>query len=155
MMAAALLPAALGYSASQVAASPIKHHVQPAVADPDLRSWTSFLEKGPSAWIHVKNDPPISGSVIAAFKHGLAKPDPLSSVWTRFLLFRYELHPVRFAHYHPRITPELRELEQNINPPPPPPPPPPVPEPGALSISVVLVGAGLLWGWKSQRQPVE
>lgn len=151
-------------------ASPIRassHQVRVAQQVLDLRSWTSFLARGPSLWAWVPA-PPVTLGVRQAIAQALASPDPTSNPLVEYLTWRRNLDPTRFDRWHPNVGPELQDLplpvttpstttlstttpattatappgSQQLNPLI---APTPSPEPGSYVIALALLGAGVWW----------
>jgi hypothetical protein len=99
--------ACMGLAGAPAEASRIHHHV--ARGDRDLLAWESFINRGPQFWSAV-HAPEISASVRAAMRRAVASVNPTSSPWVEYLLWRHNLAPARFDHWHPRLGPELERL---------------------------------------------
>src|SRR5947209_3822107 len=99
----------LGLSAPWAEASPIRQHAVGAPGARDLRAWSSFLAGGPMLWSHAQA-PHISGAVHVAMAQAMGSADPTSSPWVRYLLWRHDLNPRRFDHWHPGLGPALERL---------------------------------------------
>lgn len=75
----------------------------------DLLSWESYITRGPQFWSAV-HAPEISAAVRTAMNRAVASVDPTANPWVEYLLWRHDLAPARFDHWHPRLGPELERL---------------------------------------------
>jgi hypothetical protein len=116
-------------------------------------AWQKFLAGGPALWA-VESPPPFPSHIRLATDNGLIVETP----FVEYLIWRRDLDPARFDHFHPIIGPILGTLPQTLVPPSVPqpptvpvpslfnaPPPPPVPEPPMLPLALTLVGAAIAY----------
>jgi hypothetical protein len=146
-----------------VEGSPIVRRDWSGADRPPIQEWSRYLRAGPSVWVrggHPPLTPAIQASIWKSLRTATSQADPM----IRFLLWRLDIAPHRFAHFHPRLAPILTRISQTplapqqLAPPPAPLPPstqqgtplpPSVPEPGTCLLAVVLTA----WAaWRGLRQ---
>jgi hypothetical protein len=87
------------------------HHVELTATDvADFKEWSKFLLRGPSVWAKAEH-PPLSPAVWSAIWQSVRTDPGESDPMVNFLLLRQDLHPTRFAHYHPKLAPALHRIE--------------------------------------------
>ncbi|MFI5460835.1 MAG: PEP-CTERM sorting domain-containing protein [Isosphaerales bacterium] len=73
------------------------------------QSWSGYLMGGPSVWssvIHPRITPAVESAIWKAIRTDPGETSP----WIQFMLYKQSLDPVRFAHYHPNLSPALNRL---------------------------------------------
>ncbi len=146
----------------RVGAAPIVHRDWSGADRTTIAEWSRYLLGGPRVWSKVEH-PPLTAAIEASIRKSLRTdpdgPDPMIG----FLLWRLDIAPRRFAHYHPRLAPILTRIShtetaaQQVVPPsilPPTiqeenPSPPPVPEPGPWLLSLGMIGWAV---WRARRR---
>jgi len=73
------------------------------------QSWSEYLMGGPSVWSSVIH-PRVTPAVELAIWKAIRTDPGDTSPWIQFLLYKQSLDPVRFAHYHPRVSLALNRL---------------------------------------------
>jgi PEP-CTERM motif len=171
--ALAALAASLALSATDAQAAPLRSYAMMRTSGNLVQAnasvyptfpmaWNSFLSLGPNVWAATSWTPPFTLAVRRSIWQILNTGDPAtiaSNPMIDYLLWRRDLNPTRFDHYHPFLGPQLGQLEPPTNVPVTPeekPPittapqevPPPVPEPNGL----LLIGLVSAWGlWRRRR----
>ncbi|HKI20588.1 MAG TPA: PEP-CTERM sorting domain-containing protein [Isosphaeraceae bacterium] len=109
-----ILIGAGGLGFERVDAAPIhKDHLAREAQEAALggagRSWPEYLMGGPSVWSHVIH-PPVTPAVESAIWKAIKTDPGETSSWVQFLLYKQSLDPVRFAHFHPKLSQSLNTL---------------------------------------------
>jgi hypothetical protein len=151
-----VLATCLGIVASSLAASPAHAHPlrRHFVLDtPDAMGpvWNRFLAGGPDLWASVRA-PRFPANLVLLKQGGL----PVETPFVDYLIWRRNLNPARFDHYHRNLGPELGLLAPPANtvptvanpptgttPPRVPAPQNGVPEPSTLWIAIATLSACL------------
>lgn len=115
-------------------------------------AWARYLGGGPALWARV-HDPVVTPGIKAMMFESTRSTDPSLAPMAQFLIWRRELNPPRFDHWHPFLGPAVARLMNQIAsvptvtaqflPPPmiaPPPPivPIPVPQPQIITPPPVI-----------------
>ncbi len=152
-------------------AAPIRHEDHSEADATALKEWSRYLAASPKVWEHVLHPPvtpAVESSIWKSVKTDPGGADPM----VRYLLWKQDLDPARFAHFHPKLAPALHKIAEStptapqlLNPPPSSstgttlPPPAgdtggtgtsPVPEPSTLLLAVGMAGWCI---WRARRRP--
>jgi hypothetical protein len=156
--------ALLGSNGTTASASPIRSYgIVVTNIDSLGPAWARFLSFGPEFWEN-HAPPPFPSGLILPTQNGLLVETP----FVEYLLWRRNLDPARFDHYHPIRGPQLELLTPAVTsailtPPtiltPPVTSPaivpsvlPQVPEPSTLMIAAALMGSAFGWGLLKRRR---
>jgi hypothetical protein len=148
-------------------AAPIHRFYELAELDrQSYRTWPEYVLGGPSVWSSVPH-PPLTAGIEQAIWRNIRTDPSESNPTVQFFLYRQNLAPLRFDHYHPRLALELHKIvaattaqlatsslsiaptaavseqPQQLGP-----ESQQVPEPGALVIAFVMTGYAL---WRRRR----
>jgi hypothetical protein len=146
----------------QAKAAPIhKVHEIVDVDHKSYRTWADYVLGGPSVWSSVAH-PPLTAGIEQAIWRNIRTDPSESNPMMQFFMYRENLAPRRFDHYHPRLALELDKIvaaadaQQAKSSPPAPSsvqaqelgPAAQVPEPGILVIALMMTGYAL---WRRHR----
>lgn len=95
-----------------VGAATAKRYRLPASEVPTFKAWTRYLSSGPTVWNRSTAPsftPAIRGTIWQVLKTD-TQAQALANPMIDYLLWRRSLNPVRFASYHPRLSPALSQL---------------------------------------------
>ena len=147
---------ALGYFPTAAQASRMRHHDVLDTPAAMGSAWNQFLAAGPQYWAEARA-PRFPSWLVLLRRNGQLVETPFID----YLIWRRNLLPARFDHYHPFVGPELGLLSPPTNsihatgfpkpsvPPLDPRPEQSVPEPSALPIALSCLAAGI---WYRRRQ---
>jgi hypothetical protein len=149
-----------------VEASPIVRRDWSGADRSTINEWSRYLLAGRSVWGRLVH-PPVTRAIEASIWKSL-RTDPVGAdPMIRFLLWKLEIAPHRFAHDHPRLAPILTRMTrtpiapQQLVPPAwlPPPTitpgnasPPSVPEPATFLLALGMTTWAAWWGCRRRAR---
>jgi hypothetical protein len=89
---------------------PIQHRQATTQGNPAFTAWNRFLAGGETEWEH-HAPPKITAQIHVLMNRALNSADPTANANVQYLMWRRDLDPARFDHWHPRIGPMLQALE--------------------------------------------
>jgi hypothetical protein len=103
------------WSSTRAEAAAIHHvHKTPAVDPAAYRTWSEYLMGGPTVWSSVAHPALTPGIEASMWKAIKSDPPPNTNAVVQFFMYRQDLAPARFDHYHPRIAKALSKIEAEL-----------------------------------------
>src|SRR3954453_11539565 len=102
----------LSFCSGPAQCATVKKFTIPPAEVPVFKQWTKFLTAGPQVWskTHAPSfTPAIRGTIWQVLRTDV-QAQALANPMIDYLLWRQSLAPVRFASYHPRLSPALSQL---------------------------------------------
>ena len=91
-------------------AAPIQRFHELAEVDrQSYRTWPEYVLGGPSVWSSIPH-PPLTAGIEQAIWRNIRTDPSESNPTVQFFLYRENLAPLRFDHYHPRLALELHRI---------------------------------------------
>lgn len=155
--------------AGSLEASPLVRRNWAGADRTTIREWSHYLLGGPSVWARV-NHPPVTQAIESSIRRSLRTHVGEADPMIQFLVWRMDIAPRRFTHYHPRLAPVLKRLTKTPSAPhqfvpqPPAPPsstsqgghasPPSVPEPDSVLLALGLTAWAAWRGCRHRARAV-